>query len=72
MLLVVTFAGVKALAAALMWRPDPSSKRNQTSQDEKIDTVIGVVFFVLMAMQLPMLAAFLYKGDIDSTRAILT
>jgi hypothetical protein len=54
-----------------MWRP-PSSKRNQTSQDEKIDTVIGVVFFVLMAMQLPMLAAFFYKGDIDSTRAILT
>jgi len=61
MLLVVTFAGVKALAAALMWRP-PSSKRNQTSQDEKIDTVIGVVFFVLMAMLLPMLVAFLYKA----------
>jgi|GEM_PF-1143795 len=61
MLLVVTFAGVKALAATLMWRPT-SSERNQTSQDEKIDTVIGVVFFILMAMLLPMLVAFLYKA----------
>ena len=61
MLLVVTFAGAKALAATLMWRPT-SSERNQTSQDEKIDTVIGVVFFILMAMLLPMLVAFLYKA----------
>jgi len=44
-----------------MWRP-PSSKRNQTSQDEKIDTMIGVVFFVLMAMLVAMLVAFFYKA----------
>jgi len=44
-----------------MWRP-PRSKRNQTSQDEKIDTTIGVVFFVLMAMLVAMLVAFFYKA----------
>jgi hypothetical protein len=44
-----------------MWRP-PISKRNQASQDEKIDTVIGAVFLVLMVMLVAMLVAFLYKA----------
>jgi len=54
------FSIVPASYSGLMWRP-PRSKRNQTSQDEKIDTTIGVVFFVLMAMLVAMLVAFLYK-----------
>jgi hypothetical protein len=55
------FLYVPAWYFVLMWRPS-SCKHNQTSQDEKIDTVIGVVFFVLMAMLAAMLVAFLHKA----------
>ena len=52
-----------------MWRP-PRSKRNQTSQDEKIDTMIGVVFFCSYGDVGGDARCLFLQGDIDVTQSL--